>query len=189
MNESLTQLPAARRWRGQTHPVPVVAAIIHRLSGPAPAFLLIRRIQPPYAGKWALVGGRWEFGETLSQAVIREVWEETGLAVGAVSLRCFADERLFPHQADDFGAHFAMFIFEVRAFSGEPREQTEGQVGWFSDPQLNELLGRQEIVPTDYQILKHCQESSQALPYIEVEVIAQDSGTRASRLQRFDTIA
>jgi ADP-ribose pyrophosphatase YjhB (NUDIX family) len=43
--------------------------------------LLIKRGHEPGAGLWSLPGGRVEPGETDEQAVIREVAEETGLAV------------------------------------------------------------------------------------------------------------
>jgi 8-oxo-dGTP diphosphatase len=43
--------------------------------------LLIRRAKEPGRGRWSIPGGRLEAGETDHQAVIREVVEETGLAV------------------------------------------------------------------------------------------------------------
>ena len=43
--------------------------------------LLVRRRQPPRAGEWSLPGGAVELGETLEQAVTREMFEETGLRV------------------------------------------------------------------------------------------------------------
>lgn len=43
--------------------------------------MLIRRRNPPYAGHWALPGGFVEYGETVEEAVLREVQEETGLNV------------------------------------------------------------------------------------------------------------
>jgi len=52
-------------------------------------------------GKWALVGGKWDFGETLSQATTREVQEETGVITDFVALREFVNERIFPHQSNE----------------------------------------------------------------------------------------
>ena len=40
--------------------------------------LLIRRGRGPAQGQWSVPGGRVEWGETLQEAVVREVAEETG---------------------------------------------------------------------------------------------------------------
>jgi mutator protein MutT len=41
--------------------------------------LLIRRGAGPAAGEWSVPGGRVERGETLAEAVVRELAEETGV--------------------------------------------------------------------------------------------------------------
>lgn len=43
--------------------------------------LLIKRGRQPGLGQWSLPGGRVEPGESLDAAVVREVFEETGLVV------------------------------------------------------------------------------------------------------------
>jgi 8-oxo-dGTP diphosphatase len=43
--------------------------------------LLVRRAKAPLAGEWSLPGGAVELGETLEEAIVREVAEETGLRV------------------------------------------------------------------------------------------------------------
>lgn len=58
--------------------IPCVGAIVHDQTG---CLLLIRRGQEPGLGRWSLPGGRVEPGETESQAVVREVIEETGVTV------------------------------------------------------------------------------------------------------------
>jgi ADP-ribose pyrophosphatase YjhB (NUDIX family) len=59
---------------------------------PSGRVLLIRRARPPGLGSWTLPGGRVEEGESLQQAVVRELREETALegrvecALGAVTV-------------------------------------------------------------------------------------------------------
>jgi ADP-ribose pyrophosphatase YjhB (NUDIX family) len=45
------------------------------------AVLLVQRGRAPGAGKWSVPGGRVRFGERVTDAVEREVFEETGLPV------------------------------------------------------------------------------------------------------------
>lgn len=63
--------------------VPCVGAVVLDDAG---RLLLIRRGHAPSAGLWSVPGGRVEPGEALTEAVVREVREETGLTVrpGAV---------------------------------------------------------------------------------------------------------
>jgi 8-oxo-dGTP diphosphatase len=63
--------------------VPCVGAVISDAAG---RLLLIKRRNEPAAGLWSLPGGRVEAGETDEQALVREIREETGLAVTAGAL-------------------------------------------------------------------------------------------------------
>jgi 8-oxo-dGTP diphosphatase len=60
--------------------IPCVGAIIQDDLG---RLLLIKRGHAPGAGLWSLPGGRIEPGETDAEALVREIREETGLAVEA----------------------------------------------------------------------------------------------------------
>ena len=59
------------------HPVVGVGAVIVR-DGKA---IIVKRANDPYKGQWSIPGGRVELGESLTDAVQREMREETGLAV------------------------------------------------------------------------------------------------------------
>ena len=48
--------------------------------------LLINRKNEPFKGKWALPGGFVEYNEKVERAVIREVFEETGLKTDIIEL-------------------------------------------------------------------------------------------------------
>lgn len=58
-------------------PILAVGAVVFD----ADSVLLVRRTNAPLAGEWSLPGGVVELGETLQQAVVREVLEETCLTV------------------------------------------------------------------------------------------------------------
>ena len=61
----------------EVHPTPSVGAVIVEDG----KLLLVRRGRGAYQGSWAVPGGRQRRGETMREAVSREVVEETGLTV------------------------------------------------------------------------------------------------------------
>ena len=56
-------------------PATCVGAIATRTN----ELLMVRRATEPGRGRWSVPGGRHERGETLAEAVVRELLEETGL--------------------------------------------------------------------------------------------------------------
>jgi len=62
-------------------PIPTVDGIVLHEG----QYLLLKRNNVPAKGQWWLPGGRVRKGESLEQAVKREVFEETGLKCGVLS--------------------------------------------------------------------------------------------------------
>ena len=60
-------------------PIVGVGAVI--LTSDPVGVVLIKRRYEPLAGRWSLPGGTVEVGESLEQALVREIVEETGLDV------------------------------------------------------------------------------------------------------------
>ena len=78
-------------------PVVAVGAVVWR--GPE-QLLLVRRGRPPRLGEWSIPGGRIEIGETLHEALSRELREETGLSVSIerlIDVRAYPVSRRRPH--------------------------------------------------------------------------------------------
>jgi 8-oxo-dGTP diphosphatase len=61
---------------------PALTVDVVLLAGePAASVLLIERRNEPFAGRWALPGGFVEPGEQVHDAALRELFEETGVAL------------------------------------------------------------------------------------------------------------
>jgi ADP-ribose pyrophosphatase YjhB (NUDIX family) len=78
--------------------------------------LLVRRARAPARGVYTLPGGRVEFGESLTEALTREIREETQLTIEIVGLAGWREA--LPAQAG--GGHFVILPFAARWIGGEP---------------------------------------------------------------------
>lgn len=79
--------------------------------------LLIKRGHEPLKGQWSLPGGRVESGETLEQAIAREVQEETGLDVEVGPIVDVLDR--ISHDAEGrVEHHFVLVDFACRPSGG-----------------------------------------------------------------------
>ena len=86
--------------------------------------LLVRRARPPANGLYSLPGGVVEAGETLHEALVREVLEETAMAVEPLGLAGFR-EAIVRDPQNRVERHFVILPFAARWISGEPRLNEE----------------------------------------------------------------
>ncbi len=63
-----------------------VAAVGGLVTNDRGRLLLVRRARDPGKGLWGLPGGFVDRGETVEQALVREIWEETQLKVESMQL-------------------------------------------------------------------------------------------------------
>ena len=79
--------------------------------------VLVRRGHPPKAGEWSIPGGKVEWGETLHQALLREVREETGLAI-EIGPQIDTVDLLLRDAAGALTDHYVLIDFSARAVAG-----------------------------------------------------------------------
>jgi mutator protein MutT len=80
-------------------------------------------------GLWEFPGGSVEFGETLAEALRREIREEYGVEIAVGELLDVVD-----HILPEEGQHWVSPTFICRVTSGEPHIREPGkcaEIGWF----------------------------------------------------------
>jgi ADP-ribose pyrophosphatase YjhB (NUDIX family) len=119
--------------------------------------LVVRRARPPAHGVFTLPGGVVELGETLTQAVTREVREETGMTIEPVALAGFR-ETVVRDGDDRVERHFVILCFAARWRAGEPVLNEElSEAHWIEEAELAGLTttpGLAEIVAAAFEQLE-----------------------------------
>lgn len=121
--------------KGQaSSPVPAVIAVTIQDE----QVLLVRRANPPDAGLWGFPGGKIEYGETVAEAAIRELHEETTVAGEALNVLTSLD--ILDRSEDGvLRYHYILIAVRCRWLSGTPTAGDDAlEAAWFS---LDDLAG------------------------------------------------
>jgi 8-oxo-dGTP diphosphatase len=129
-----------------THPQLAVSAAIFRDD----RILLVRRARSPARGFYSLPGGRVEFGETLHEALHREVDEETALKIEIIGLAGW--------RGTSGGGNYLIMSFAARWLAGEPVLNDElDDFKWLSPDDVGHLKltgGLQEVIQAARALLR-----------------------------------
>lgn len=124
--------------------------------------LLVRRGAQPLKGEWSLPGGALEIGETLSAGLIREVREETGLAVEPVELTELLD-RIY-RDGERVRYHYVIADYLCRITGGVLRAASDAdEVRWAERAEWNSH-GALHIDPITARVIDQGWRRAQQIP-------------------------
>ena len=126
--------------RDYKNPIPTVDAIIQKSS----SILLVKRKKDPYKNQFALPGGFVNEGETIEEAIEREVYEETSLKVHPIDiLGVYSDPTRDPR------GHMMTVVFIVLMIRGTPTAGDDAkEISWIPIEKLNDIE-----IPFDHKLV------------------------------------
>jgi ADP-ribose pyrophosphatase YjhB (NUDIX family) len=101
--------------------------------------LLVKRDREPARGQWSLPGGVVELGETLKEALMREIMEEVSIKIKIEGLVRIMDRIESDHE-DRIRFHYVIVDYWGWKVSGEPRAASD-----ISDARFVSLEQAQEM--------------------------------------------
>jgi 8-oxo-dGTP diphosphatase len=116
-------------------PIASVAACVFK----GDTVLLIKRARQPSQGLWSVPGGAIELGETIRDAVKRELYEECGIEID-VDRVINAVDLILPDEKGRIWFHYIVTYLLARHISGEARPGSDAlDVRWATHQELDTL--------------------------------------------------
>lgn len=104
-----------------------VGAVVIRDS----TILLVRRANDPCRGYWAIPGGRIEYGESIGEAAVRELYEETSIRARPMGV-VWIDE-ILPSECISGGHHYIIIDVLMETEDQNPAPGTDAIEAKFYD--------------------------------------------------------
>ncbi len=112
--------------------------------------LVIKRGVEPLKGRWSVPGGAVELGETLREAIAREVLEETGLVIEAIEvLEVFDNIYRDPEGRPQY--HYVLIDFVCRMTGGVLQAGSDvSEAAWVRPEELSAL----QMTPNTERVIR-----------------------------------
>jgi len=110
--------------------------------------VLIRRGKEPLRGRWVIPGGTVELGETLPEALVREMREETGLVVRPREIVLVFDR--IQREGAEVEYHYVIIDYACDYVSGELRAGSDADEVALVAP---DELGRYDLPPQALELV------------------------------------
>jgi 8-oxo-dGTP diphosphatase len=108
--------------------------------------LLLQRRKLPHIGLWSPPGGKLNPGETPTECILREYYEETGLTLIKPQLRAITNV-----MHSGLGLQWMLFIYYAQQTTGTLQPSDEGDLEWVALDRLHEY----PRPPADIPVLDH----------------------------------
>lgn len=139
----------------------VVPSVVALVRDESERVLMIKRSDN---GRWALPGGGHDVGESISETVTREVWEETGIEVTVEGVSgIYTDPgHVLAYDDGEVRQQFSI-CFRANYVRGEIRTSNETtQVRWVAPTDLADF----DVHPTMRLRIEHALDEARTAPYI-----------------------
>jgi mutator protein MutT len=131
-----------------------VGAVVFNASN---EILLIKRGKAPNYGRWMVPGGTLEWGETLEDAAVREVREETGIDI---EIETFV-EIIEAITRDEEAFHFVIMDYAAHAVSGKLAAASDAlDAVWAPVESLDEF----DLAPELHRVIEKARRVTGRLP-------------------------
>ena len=101
--------------------------------------LLVKRSNHPAKGMWAVPGGKIQAGETMQQALVREIKEETGLDIRVGEI-VFVFDVIRHDEQKELSFHYVIIDFFCDLLGGELKAGDDArEVRWISREDLKTI--------------------------------------------------
>lgn len=121
---------------------PQIVSVIAVIKNSANKYLLVRRnlSDEIFPGKWQNLGGKMEIGESVEQALFREIYEEVGIKIASDTSIKFLQSYSWQKDPNDIYRLGLIFLVDIGENKNPVKLSPElMEYGWFEIAEIDKL--------------------------------------------------